>query len=199
MLNSKTRFKGLLILLPLIMILNNCSSTPEIHKEVGISENFKKFKHKNYLVFQFDLIDQVYKKKKWVIYKDTREKQMTELFETFLMKNRYKIIERGKINTLIKELGFSKKGITENQGLKIGKMLNADAMVFGTISRLTFRKKYKTIYIVVSIKSLSVETGELLWKGDIDGTISYKSSRTGGEAEVQDLSRKIFNSLMSDL
>ncbi len=188
-----------LIVLTIGLSLNGCGTTPVIKKVIGVSPKYQKTKFKNLAVFQFDLIDQVYKKEKWVSYRAPREKQMTELFETYLMKYGFNTIERERIDKIIKELGFSGSLLTVDQGLEIGKMLNVDVLVFGTISRLTFWAERKIIHIIVSIKAINVETGERLWKGDLDGTIDYSDSDTSGEMEVQDLTKNLFETLLKEI
>ena len=78
------------------------------------------------------------------------------------------------------------------------RLVNADVMVFGTISRISFWTETKTILIITSIKAIHVETGKLLWKGDLDGTINYTGSPTEGESEVQELSRRLFDKLLTE-
>lgn len=175
----------------------SCESV-SIKKEIGVTPNTKHLKKDTYIVFQFDIIDQVYKEKKWENYKGPREQQMTELFETYLIKYGKTIVDRTKVNQLLKEMNFSQTGFSIEDGKRIGKMANSDVIIFGTISRLSWWTDTHTILIITSIKAIHVETGILLWKGDLDGSINYKGSPTQGEGEVQELSRRLFEELLKN-
>ncbi len=201
---NKAFFKYFLITVILLSIFNTPflsaadKNEVKIGVTIGITPNTQNLKKDIYIVFQFDLIDNVYKQEKWKLYKNTREQQMTELFETYLIKYGKSIVDRTKINQLLKELKFSATGLSTDDAKRIGKMANADVLVFGTVSRITFWTETKTILIITSIKAIHVESGILLWKADLDGTINYEGSPTQGESEVQELSRRLFEKLLTE-
>jgi TolB-like protein len=76
----------------------------------------------------------------------------TELFNT----KRFRVIERQAINKVISELQFQMTGVTDmSQAVEIGKMLNAEKVVVGTVSRFGERT------IIINIKLVDVKTGNL--------------------------------------
>jgi hypothetical protein len=198
--NNKDQIFSILAVFMIFFLSGACSSgTVKINKQIGVTPNTENLRKNTYLVFQFDLIDQVYNTEKWKSFRNTREQQMTELFETYLIKYGKTIVDRSRVNQLLKEMNFNQTGLSTEDGKRIGKMANADVMLFGTISRLTWWTDTKTILIITSIKAIHVESGILLWKGDLDGSINYGNSPTSGESEVQELSRRLFDELLSNV
>ncbi|MEK6793518.1 MAG: CsgG/HfaB family protein [Spirochaetota bacterium] len=65
-------------------------------------------------------------------------KAVTGLLQSeFAANKRYRVIERGNVESILKEQEFSQTGCTESScAVKIGKMLSVRAMVFGSISKL---------------------------------------------------------------
>jgi hypothetical protein len=76
----------------------------------------------------------------------------TELFNT----QRFRVIERQAINKVINELKFQMTGVTDmSQAIEIGKMLNAEKVVVGTVSKFGDRT------IIINIKLVDVKTSNL--------------------------------------
>lgn len=93
------------------------------------------------------------------------------LFETKTLR----IIERERLESILKELSLSMQGITSSDSKnlkKIGSMLNADALVFGDLQSIKYSRTKQTIFIMwtegekievtLSARVVDIETGEVL-------------------------------------
>jgi tetratricopeptide (TPR) repeat protein len=66
------------------------------------------------------------------------------------------MIDRGQLNAVMKEIAFQQTGFTDHQtSVKLGKLLNAQILILGTIQ--SFSGKYK-----ISVHYTNVETGEII-------------------------------------
>ena len=81
---------------------------------------------------------------------------ITDLFRNELVNLKtYDVLDRKNMEKSLKELEFQQTGMTESeQAVKMGKMLNVEYMVYGTVSRL--EKKY-----IVSAKMVEIETSKI--------------------------------------
>lgn len=93
------------------------------------------------------------------------------LFETKTLR----IIERERLDAILKELSLSMQGITSSDSKnlkKIGDMLNADALVFGDLLSIKYSRNKQSIFIMwtegekievtLSARVVDIETGEVL-------------------------------------
>ncbi|MBU4186081.1 MAG: CsgG/HfaB family protein [Proteobacteria bacterium] len=96
-------------------------------------------------------------------------------FETALLEAGHRVVERSMIDKLISELEFSMSGLTEQLGIKVGKMLDADVVIFGAVTSYYRVIWGPVVYTTVglSIKAVDVETGVIIWKGDHTKTIFW--------------------------
>lgn len=109
------------------------------------------------------------------------ESAIAEIFTSNLANSKdFKTVEREKLNKILEELKLSQSGIVnENTAIKIGKILGATDIVFGSITQLGKA-------IVISARVVKVETGEI-----------YAGETVNGESEeelpkvVKNLSDKI--------
>lgn len=65
------------------------------------------------------------------------------------------LVERRQIETILKEQQFQLSGLTEDEGVSVGKILKADVILIGNVGKLGSS-------IVFSAKLISVETGKVL-------------------------------------
>ena len=89
-----------------------------------------------------------------------------DAFETAFLKTRNRIVERRKLQSLLSEKKLALTGLTEEQGIEIGKMLNTDIVVFGTVKSFykgSILGSYTTVGF--SVRAVTVSTGEIVWKG----------------------------------
>jgi TolB-like protein len=88
----------------------------------------------------------------------------TELFET----GKFQVVEREKMNTILKEQGFQQSGCTSVEcAIEIGQLLNVTVMVAGSIGKI------EEIYSI-SIRMIDVETGAIIRTAtrDYEGKLS---------------------------
>ena len=88
----------------------------------------------------------------------------TELFET----GKFQVVEREKMNTILKEQGFQQSGCTTVEcAIEIGQLLNVTVMVAGSIGKI------EEIYSL-SIRMIDVETGGIIRTAtrDYEGSLS---------------------------
>ncbi len=88
----------------------------------------------------------------------------TELFET----GKFQVVEREKMNTILKEQGFQQSGCTTVEcAIEMGQLLNVTVMVAGSIGKI------EEIYSL-SIRMIDVETGAIMRTAtrDYEGKLS---------------------------
>ncbi|MCU0822308.1 MAG: CsgG/HfaB family protein [Spirochaetes bacterium] len=119
-------------------------------------------------------------------------------FETYFLKTGLDIVEREKVEALLKEQQFSMTGLTDNDRKKIGKLLSADAIVTGQINNydmLPVSGNEETVngfiypkdqnryngYIALNLKAINVETSALLWKMNLSANISNMPANSYSE------------------
>ncbi|MCG2821362.1 MAG: CsgG/HfaB family protein [Candidatus Atribacteria bacterium] len=102
-------------------------------------------------------------------------KTVRDSFETAFLEVGHRVVERNMIDKLIAELEFSMSGLTEQLGIKVGKMFDADIVIFGTVKSYYRIIWGPIVYATVgfSIKAVDVETGVIVWKGDHTKTIFW--------------------------
>lgn len=118
---------------------------------------------------------------------------LTDAFETAFMSTGkelgYRIVERRVIQKVINELKETYSGNYLDQGLKeIGKLTNADALIIGEIKKFQppqYKNSEKPDKVTTcttigfSIKAIDIETGDLLFKGNILKTAGRNPLVTG--------------------
>lgn len=183
--NKKNQLPVICIGLIFLLSILACGST--IQKSIIINPKYARYTFNTVLVLPFhDRNKEPYKK----LYSKAAE-IMRESFETALVKTGLQIIEREKLDTVLKEMVFSKTGLTQSDGIKIGKMLNADSVIFGTVTSFVQgsstdkspTKKLEKTRVGIIIKAVHIETGVILWKcsvhNQIDNAFSYTNPVEG--------------------
>lgn len=76
----------------------------------------------------------------------------TELFET----SAFTVVERGQMETILKEQGFQQSGCTDNAcAVEVGQLLNVDRIILGSIDRIS------RVYSV-NLRAVSVKDGAIV-------------------------------------
>lgn len=65
------------------------------------------------------------------------------------------LVERRQIETIVKEQQFQLSGLTEEEGVKVGRLLRADVVLLGSVGRLGTS-------LVLSARLISMETGKVI-------------------------------------
>lgn len=80
--------------------------------------------------------------------------------ETVLVNKNYTVVERVKLDEILKELKLSQTGLTVSDQVKIGNMLNASNLIMGEIIEVNRHDSF----LEFSIRNIEMETGKILWK-----------------------------------
>jgi hypothetical protein len=74
------------------------------------------------------------------------------VFERFLLEERYQVVDRAKVEKILKEQHFQLSGAVDpSQAVEIGKILGVDALLFGNVT--TFRQSEKSVYLVDTVST----------------------------------------------
>ncbi len=111
-------------------------------------------------------------------------KGLAEFFEHDFGKiSSMKVVERDKINFVLKELELQKSGaVDQTTAVRVGKILGAKFMVFGSITQLDDRNTRMVVKVV------SVETSEIIASVDKEGYPHYVKLE---KALVEELAQKL--------
>lgn len=110
----------------------------------------------------------------------------TELFNT----GRFKVVERQEIQRIIKEQQFQVSGVTDSdQVVEIGRLLNVQAIMVGTVTKLGSTHLINTRLVnvrtglVVHAESIESTGGEGKLPGAISIMVGYRADLSGGSEE----------------
>ena len=93
-------------------------------------------------------------------------------FMKLLISKGYTISSRSDVMSIMRELKFQHKGLTDGDASKIGKMLNVPAVLI--VSLTNYHKESGWINISVGARMIDVEKAEILWLGSCkDGNSRY--------------------------
>lgn len=94
----------------------------------------------------------------------------------------FKVVDRGRMEEILGEQRFQLLGVTnEAEAVKLGRILNVEEMVFGSMSKLG-----KTIYLTATV--ISIETAEVKASKSIEGG-SVKNLRKKLPQVAEELAR----------
>jgi hypothetical protein len=91
---------------------------------------------------------------------------LTDAFETAFLETGARLVERGKLKAILGEQAFSASGLTEEDSVKIGRLVSADAVIVGVVTSYHqggFGSPATTVSLTV--KAIDVTSGAILWKG----------------------------------
>lgn len=101
---------------------------------------------------------------------------LRELVEANLLSSGISLVERSRIDALLTEHSLVQSGLTADEGLRIGRLLQADAVLIGTVhnffgggefrGRSDYTGRYTTVGF--TIKAIHVESGRILWTASSD-------------------------------
>lgn len=149
-----------IILSVMIFIMSGCGGSKRAL--IWTSYELDRYQAKTYAVLPFEDRNSPKYKNKYV---DAAE-IVRDAFETAFLETGHRTVERNKLRMVTSELELSMSGLTEEQGMEIGKMLNVDAVVFGIVTsyyRGSFFGDYTTVGF--SVRAVHVESGVIIWKG----------------------------------
>jgi curli biogenesis system outer membrane secretion channel CsgG len=149
----------------ILIITAGCSS---VDKSVFINPQMKSYNIKTVVILPLENSNSERYKKFFpeapVIIRDA--------LESSLIKTGWQIIEREKISRVIDELKLQATGLTLEDGVRIGRMLNADVIAIGEVTSYvqgavaekspTGELEYTTVGF--NVRAVNIESGVILWK-----------------------------------
>lgn len=116
----------------------------------------------------------------------------SDMLTTALVKSgRFQMVERDKIDRVIKEQNFQMSDLVDNsKAIEVGKLLGAEAVVFGSITSVSQTKIDKFAYDVIKtevgidVRVVGTETGKILISETATGTTEDKLITTAGGTVV---------------
>jgi hypothetical protein len=92
---------------------------------------------------------------------------VADAFETAFLETGQRLVERTRLEAILREGAFSGSGLTQDDAVKLGKLLSADVILFGAVTAYHDRGVFdqQPTKVGISVKAISVESGAILWKG----------------------------------
>lgn len=122
--------------------------------------------------------------------RDMPTRAVEDEFLRLLMKKGYTIPSRSDVEIIMKELEFQYSGLTDDNAVSVGRMLNVPAVLIVDINlyRRERREKGYRIYSMLDARLIDVKKNEILWLGTEFGS-KYNDEGT----LIVDLSEKLAN------
>jgi curli biogenesis system outer membrane secretion channel CsgG len=132
-----------------------------------------------------------------------------ERLEDLLVNKNVKVVERSRIEQLLKESEFSNKSsmTDSDKAVKMGKALGANIVVMGTILDVTtdrttyndnkIRTEKTTVKVGVRIRVVDITSGTITFSKEFEAHQSYDSS-TNGSKSTNDAAAKLIKRAISD-
>jgi len=153
------------IIIMIIFITAGCSS---VDKGVYVNPQMKSYSIKTIVVLPLENNNS----EKYKEYYPEAPEVIRDALESSLLKTGWQIIEREKISKIISELELQASGLTLENGVKIGKMLNADVIIIGQVtsyvqgavddSSPTGELEHTTVGF--NVRAVNIDSGVILWK-----------------------------------
>ncbi|MEM7181420.1 MAG: CsgG/HfaB family protein [Spirochaetota bacterium] len=126
-----------------------------------------------------------------------------EALETHLLALNISLVERNNMRRILQEQKLSQLGLSETEAIQVGKIVQADTLIFASINSYVQGKqkhpisqKIEQTRFGISIKAVQVETAKLLWKANIFRNIDTPFGYT---SPVQNLMNEVLKELILEL
>lgn len=152
--------RRLALLTLLLLSLSGCQ--PKIQADMFTSAELGSRAPKTYVVLPFESRISERETRK---HPDAHE-VLTDAFETAFLETGARLVERARLREVLGEAALSASGLTEEDTVRLGKLLSADAVLFGTVTAYHkggFGSQATTVSLTV--KAIDVASGAILWKG----------------------------------
>ncbi len=109
------------------------------------------------------------------VYGDGAKAQIMDLFKPELMKRGYVVVERERVQSLLKEIQFQSSGVTSSENAaKAGKILNVPVVMNIVVGQ------NKDDKMDITAELVEVETGIIIWHGNGRGSTGRGLATVGG-------------------
>ncbi|TGJ99612.1 curli production assembly/transport component CsgG domain protein [Leptospira semungkisensis] len=174
----------------LLFGFGNCKSLPRYDAQLTANAEISKATNAKYIVFPFEFAEglslkEVQENNQKIVSQRNREKAEAALFAAGAT-----VLERSKVDKLLNEITLSKTGITESDGLNIGKLLNANYAVFGKVTNygVARRRLRQHFAAEIILKGVNIETGVIVWECILKGHSPYNN----GQQTLLDTENKLY-------
>jgi len=118
---------------------------------------------------------------------------VTQLFQS----GKFSVIERSQINSILAEQDFGQSGrVRPDQAAEIGRILGVQVILTGSITKFSIKEtgggiggfgvKYAEADSALDVRLINVNTAEILYADDAEGTKRLGGIRVGGISAYQD-------------
>ncbi len=153
------------IIIMIIFLTAGCSS---VDKSVYVNPQMKSYSIKTIVVLPLENNNS----EKYKEYYPEAPEVIRDALESSLLKTDWQIIEREKISKIISELELQASGLTLENSVKIGKILNADVIIIGQVtsyvqgavddSSPTGELEHTTVGF--NVRAVNIDSGVIMWK-----------------------------------
>lgn len=161
-------------------------------------ENFAKYKSMTTTEISYNDKDNPSKIIKKTIAVEQYSEALRSLLEDLLVNNGVRLVERGRIDQLIAELGLTKNQyfVNKQTALEIGKTTGANRLIMGTIVGFQFKKERIRAYGIsedfdvstckIRIRVVDIESGNITLSRVVSGKFSMLTSGGSNGNELSD-------------
>ncbi len=153
------------LLLLLLVLAFGCSS---VNKSVYVNPQMKSYNVKTIVVLPLENNNS----ERYKEYFPEAPEVIRDALESSLIKTGWQIIEREKISKVLAELQLQATGLTLENSVKIGKMLNADVIIIGQVTSYvqgavedkspTGGLEHTTVGF--NVRAVNIDSGVIMWK-----------------------------------
>jgi len=179
------------LLIITILFAAGCSS---VNKSVYINPEIKNYNIRTVVVLPLEDNN----REKYKEYFPEAAGVVRDALESSLLKTGWQIIEREKIYKIIKEIELQNTGLTLENGVKIGKMLNADVIIIGQITSYvqgavsnkspTGELEHTTVGF--NVRAVDIKSSVIMWNINVvnsdENIFTYTSPVQGHAIKVAD-------------
>ena len=98
------------------------------------------------------------------------DRMIEDEFISALLRKDYTIAARSDIQAVLKEMQFQKTGLTDDDAVNFGKVLNVQAVLIVSVTSLKVNREKKQLECTLDARLISVEKSEVLWIGTNSGS-----------------------------
>jgi len=98
------------------------------------------------------------------------DRMIEDEFISALLRKNYTVAARSDIQAVLKEIQFQKSVLTDDDAIKLGKVLNVQAVLIVSVTSLKVNKEKKQLECCLDARLIGVERSEVLWIGTHSGT-----------------------------
>ncbi|EPG74782.1 curli production assembly/transport component CsgG domain protein [Leptospira fainei serovar Hurstbridge str. BUT 6] len=177
-------------LLTVFLSLIDCKSAQHFDVQVIAKSGISQPGKDKYVVFPFEMAEGLKQNEAVANRRKNIEARNREKAELALVKTGLTVLERSKVDKLLNEMTFGKTGVTESDGLNIGKLLNSNFALFGKITNYNVARRGVRVRFMaeVIVKAVDIESGVIAWEAILKGHMPFNN----GEQTILDAENTMY-------